>query len=219
MDSLGPLPRIWFEIASLTPAERFRQRHDAHGYWLPPRPRGSNVKGPTSWFEYMSGQTTSATKPPTRQSRKHYKTYSFHTDRSRIFIYPSDACVKQVGDGSGNPKMIDWRELSFHWMRKGDTITSQVTCVGKGISLHKWYSDRGQHQELLPARYHANSNDPSDTTEQLPSGGLTGELPVLVALIVLSVPSQDFKGYLESCMGAKYRPHGAHREQACELSK
>ena len=259
---------MWFEIASLRPAARFRQRRDTHGNWLPPRRRDANLKAPASWFQYINGQTKSVAKVPPRHLRRHYKTYSFYTDRNRIFVYPADASVNKIGDGSGSPQLVqsstddryesdstdsdttdsdstdcastdgsegdrgdigrrkiaerltaaDWRELSFSWYERDGASISHAMFGGPQRTLNAPYADRGQHQELLPPWYHANSNALSATAQQGKSG-FTGELPVLVALVALSAAPQGFLNVLELCMGTNYRSHGGFREQLCELSR
>ena len=96
------LPKFYFSVSTLVSSQNLQSRHNLSGRWLPPRPMGSNLRqGDQVWYEFQSGVTKRAETPPSSTARL-YKTFSFYYNDGTIFMYPADASVGQVGDGSGN---------------------------------------------------------------------------------------------------------------------
>lgn len=233
------LPTLYFELTEMTPSPRFEQRFAHDRTWLPPRPARSNVRNSaTVWYRYEDGSTSRLPVEPERPSRQHYRSYSFYCSANRIWIYPSDALRHQVGDGSGNRRILpaspdedaahdssddpdednsreleDWRALSFTWfVRDGAAISHAATRGYHGSRLGVQWPDQGQIRELLPPRNHA------DGTRLVlqGNGGMTGEIGILVALIILSLPPDRLDAALRHCLRRNYWPHQQPVGQGCE---
>ena len=243
--TLAGLPTVFFELSSMTPNQLFQSRHSASdGTWLPPRPQGSNLAlGQSTWYKYEEGITSPLPQEPDRHWRVLYQTYSFYMSASKLFVYPADATKNQVGDGSGNPRVRslpednssrdnswrddssddtdvhldsltseDWRELSFQTYLRGNASISHAVFRGPYPRLAVDWLDQGQIRELLPPRYHADgSSKPSQG-----GGGMTGELAILVALVVYSAPSDAADTALRHCFRRNFMSHQQPIGQGCK---
>ena len=230
----------------MIPSPQFQQRYNDHDRtWLPPRPLGSNICAPSTaplWYLYAQGRTARMQTVPTRASRQLYHTYSFYCSAQRIWIYPSNALLNQVGDGTGNPRIIpasplneeaaydssdssdasdvectrepeNWRELSFTWYPRNGAAISHATNRGyDGPRLNVQWPDQGQVRELLPPRNHADGT----TVVQQGHGGMTGDCAVLVALIIYSVTPNRVDQALIYCLRNLYYPHRQLGGQGCK---
>ena len=242
----GPLPTLYFKLTDMRPNPHFEQRYSRDGIWLPPRPLRSNIprdrNSPELWYRYQAGVTTQVHAPDTRQLQLHH-TYSFYSSATKLFIYPHDALRHQVGDGSGNrrlaispviesvglnssddsesdveirPDLDDWRELAFAWFQRGNAAISHAAFRGRdGTRLRAQWPDHGQIRELLPNRYHA------DGTTIVPQGqgGMTGEIAILVALVVYSLPPDRLDPALRGGLRANYWPHGLPQGYGCKFDR
>lgn len=236
--------RFWFRVDCMAPSDRFEPRTCLDGWWLPPRPLHSNVLVPSHttgrWFEYYAGTTTEVNVPTDMSTMHSYKTSSFYFEDDNIWIYPEDASQYKVGDGSGNqklakageePKIVDysdedddekeetledWTSLSFSRLRLNrdpGELTSFARTRGLHTSLVNQSSRHDWVQQVLPSRYRA----PSNTRYYLRSGsgGLVGELPILLALVACSVRPDKVHNVLTECVKRKYHPHDHPRGAGC----
>jgi hypothetical protein len=117
-----------------------------------------------------------------------------------------------------NLKPADWRKLGFIWHNLRGANVSYATSRGEHTTLKARWPDQGQLKQLFPDRYHAGHVPPA--TVQQGQGGITGELPVLVALVVFSVsPLRNLDEVLSGSMCANYRPHNHPHGEGCESSR
>ncbi|KAK3051075.1 hypothetical protein LTR09_007825 [Extremus antarcticus] len=186
----------------------FQQRY-AQGRWQPPRPRGSNIAAGSGRYQYDNWSVHPASRSTTR--RRLYKTYSLYADVDRIWVFNDDAIDCKVGDGTGNPRAgraqgaeedentsddsngevrstDDWVPLSFNW-------PSETGMFRRSYAWKRQPNGRICLQspnnvalpELLPDRHLAPQQDRAAPP---PHGALVGELPILIALVALSVQPQ-----------------------------
>ena len=110
----------------------------------------------------------------------------------------------------------DWSELAFTWYPRNGAAVSHATSRGySGPTLQVRWPDRGQIQELLPNIYHADAT----RTVQEGQGGMTGEIAILVALVIYSVPRDRVDAALRHCLRANYEPHGLHPGHGCKFDR
>ena len=178
---------------------------------------------------------------PDRRQMEHFKTYSFYCDSGRLFVYPGDAPTSCIGDGSGNPSLSsddpdsgkeeddidsdssdnededvdvnDWRELSFASYDHANTRFSQAVFRGPHATIQFPSLNRPALSELIPDRYHLNR---TINTPALDNIAFTGEIPILVALIVSSVRPGSLHQALTYCFRNVYHAHGYPRGEGCE---
>lgn len=240
-NGLGPLPALYIKLTNMRPNPNFEQRLSRDGIWLPPRPNRSNIAASAPvWYRYQNGATTAVYPPDTSQLHS-YQTYSFYTSAARIFIYPSDALRHKVGDGTGNRRLLqspvtetahiahnssddsdadhrrdieDWRELAFTWFQRDNAAISHAAFRGlHSTRLGVQWPDQGQIRELLPNRYHADGTNIMAQGQ----GGMTGELAILIALVVYSLPPNGLDLALRNSLRANYRPHGLAHGHGCKF--
>ena len=240
------LPVLYFKLTVMRPSPNFRQRYDSSDRtWLPPRPHRSNLPYQHAvWYRYEGGRTVQMQTAPDSQSRQLYQTYSFYCSAQKIFIYPADALRHQVGDGSDNPRISrsaspdqdedpghdssddtdvdddreneDWAELAFsNDVRDGAYISHAAYRGYHGTRLGVKWLDQGQIAELLPSRNHADGT----RIVQQGQGGMTGEIAVLIALVVYSVRPDSVSAALQHCLQTRYQPHGQTPGQGCKLNR
>lgn len=212
-----------------------QQRYDRNGRWLPPRELGANKLSQSPfhhiWYHYDGRQTTVVPQPTVPM--QHYNTYSLYIINHKIWIYPYDATVAKVGNGTTNPDAEsepgnssdeegarppsiaaeDWTPLRFQWPNT-DNVGSPTFVARRALesTLQCQRSDQRWVREILPIRYHAEAGYRAEPQGR---GGLVGELPILIALIALSVRPDQVPTALVHCMGHEYNPHGLPRGQGC----
>lgn len=193
------------------------------------------------WYEYLGG-VTSAVQPPEPGVCRLYKEYSFYHNDGIIYIYPDDAVEHQVGDGTGNEPRValptnstpddsddssddeeangsrrtrNWRELSFNWLGTGRNYSSSATFEAPGVRLDYQRVNEPWVRELIPPRYYAPTARRISTAP--PWCGLTGELPILIALIAFSVRQDQVDRVLRHSIQTNYRAHGLTPGQGCRF--
>ena len=210
------------------PGPGFRQRSDDFGRWVPPGAHGSNVLVNDVPLQYQYDDWQAQRIGPTATPRRHYKTCSLYAEQDRIWMWPEDATQNGIGDAgmdeeggsnsstssAGGEVTQDWAELKFHWHNAQmfyrsytaqGRLHGQVQCQTPNTALH----------EVLPDQYLA----PQQHRNVPPThGGLTGELPILIGLIALSVPPPIVDAALQHCLRSNYRPHHRSRGAGCTAS-
>ena len=89
---------------------------------------------------------------------------------------------------------------------------------GENITLNVRWPNAQPLQQLLPPRNHAGHSRPQVAQG---NGGLTGEIPILVALIIYSVPANfnSLDQALRHCFSTSYQTHGLPSGQGCEFRR
>ncbi|WPH03922.1 Hypothetical protein R9X50_00680500 [Acrodontium crateriforme] len=224
---------FWFRIDRMTPSDEFHQR-SVHGRWRPPRPRLSNIieAGHATtrlWFEHRNN-STSHINQPNLNALERYSTFSFYMNGGNIYVYPQDATLHTVGDGSGNqhrthnnnasrsstdsegegPQVEDWRSLSFNWHHGPTHRSSYATHRGEQTTLQCHRANQMWARQLIPNVYLAppNRQPPAEMPLNCP---LLGDLPIIIALIAFSVPPNQVHLYLANCFREQYHGHNVAR--------
>ena len=84
---------------------------------------------------------------------------------------------------------------------------------GLNQTLNVRWPDQGQVRELLPSRHHANGLRPA---VQQGYGGITGEIAVLVALVIYSLPPNLMDLALNRCFRLRYERHEVDPGYGCK---
>ncbi|KAF2801756.1 uncharacterized protein BDZ99DRAFT_469493 [Mytilinidion resinicola] len=151
---------------------------DAHGTWMPPTSPGSNklmsggITGIYWWCNGTAIEKLTITEPPS--GAIHFKTYSIYYNHG-FWISDCDASLT-------NQAANNWHKLTFD--HHETDYSSHLTFAGTQQILRTQRENQPWPSMLLPDIYHAPRPWAHDTTEY---GGLTGELPILLALIVFSI--------------------------------
>lgn len=204
-------------------------RRGAGGHWLPPRALGTNRLSPSlgcgRWYRYTHGHEPVPV--PLPSGTHHYRTASLYYTRATIYLVPYDATQNQVGDGTPGPEQDedttssddtesesgrnyqDWRELGFHWQSNPPLLNSVSRATYDGPRQSMCLHHQGQQQwirQLLPDRY--RPTQPASPATHPPTGGLIGDLPILIGLIALSVHPDHVDDAVRYCMhGPSWRPY------------
>lgn len=223
-------PHCWFGVEEIRQSSLFHDRIE-HRQWLPPRPKGSNVRvrdgNMIRWFEFSNWQTVYSANAPNAANLapyKYHRTWSFYYDEGSIWLYRANALQLQVGDGTGNartdrrrvtiitdeedndqdPRVDDWQQLRFN-QQPGLLRTSHAEARGHLRSLAFQRPDSAPLHELLPGRYHA-----PQAMRVAPQGygGMNGEFHILIALIAFSVHFDLWIPAFTHSLQRGYRPHG-----------
>lgn len=123
----------------------------------------------------------------------HFKTYTVFYSGGRGFwvLY---------GDGTNPPQDQAWHPLRFD--NTATDKTSYLTQTGNGDTLRCHRSDQLWAHMLLPNIYHG------PRTQNLNHGGLTGELPIFLALIAMSMEPTNLQSWLTSMFtGQRWQTH------------
>ena len=226
----------------MTPSTNTAHRYSDRGRWAPPRPRGSNVNmernGRGPWFHFDGGTGRTARVNAPRVNDAHlFRTYSFYHSQGIIYIYDDDATEHQVGDGSedhgarddadeddeddegdgedgadgeSNYSTADWAPLAFHWWPESSR-SSFARFRGEQPRLHVRRPDQAWVDQLIPA-----GHVPERVLQAgRRGGGLSAELPILIALIAFSVHPNHVQQAFTTCMRHRYCPHGG-RGEGCQ---
>jgi hypothetical protein len=182
---------------------------------------------------------------PSEHSRKEFKTYSFYYDNGRLFVYPREAHISCIGDGSGNPSLRSNNPDSGMEENDGSSDSSDSSS-----STGEEDEDEANWSELSFTSYpYANTTFSramfrgTDTTIQITSSNhqalaqlipdryhrngavnapatnnnaLAGEIPILIALVIFSVHSNLLEQALIGCFHNVYQPHALPPGQGCK---
>ena len=190
-------------------------RVDPWGRWVLPRSVGSNklIGGNDSGkYWHCRGddiiQVEENMPPP-----GHFKTFSVYYDDGTFWITRGDASTQLIGAGDSNKESgtghgEDWHRLTFEYNEI--TYASYLTNAGENYQLRVQRPDQDWPRMLLPNHYH-NQLISHPAYQQY--GGLTGELPLFLALMAFSVDVKYVGWVFRSCFtngawGTHLQPHG-----------
>jgi len=182
-------PRYIFRIDDLAVNPKFPPVQDPHGTWMPPTSAGSNYLrggGISGFYWYCTGTDIKRiiTLPT---GAIHFSTYSIYYHQG---FWISDC------DASRSTEANPWRKLSFeHHPTK---LSSHLTIAGTQHTLRTQRPEQRWPRMLLPDIYHAPES--SWAADGSSYGGLTGELPILLALIVFSVSKNNAETVIHNCV-------------------
>lgn len=197
----------------MVPEPRNDNRIDAKDRWLPPKRQGSNVplilQGQQTavnlifYHDETTGRTTPMNQAAVANYRErfaHYKTYSMYHARGVLMAVDCDATLRMVGDGKheadddDNESLSesdddgpydDWTELTFGSANVGGQPSlSYVGCRGRERRMAAQRRGQDWVHHLVPDRYQSRIS----ATDNRP-GGLVGELPLLIGLVAMSLPT------------------------------
>ena len=191
------------------------------GEWYPPKTLGNNemIEGGVSGLYWYCDRQSISQVPYLPDNCPHFKTFSVYYHNGIFWASRCDATAVQVGDGDGDTGDQDpedapegegegWHHLSFDYEDEDDgwpTYSSYVTNAGQHSRLRTQRPDQTWPKMLLPEHYHAPE---SSRTVYPQYGGLTGELPLFLALIAFSVDTNYVHQTLRACFqNGSWRTH------------
>jgi len=194
---------------------------DKVGRWWPPTKYGTNQLHHGDHYGkvyYCDGQKIkrSSFPAPPFPPVEHFKTYSVYFDEDIFWITIGDATTTQVGEEIqrvGEPaytgaKSDGWHRLAFSY-DDDETYASSISHTGDHRKLRFQHSDQKWVKMLFPHCYHAE-----DVRENKPGtnianyGGLTGDLPLFLALVMFSVPASSAEwAWTNLFVGGQWIPH------------
>ncbi|KAK0944099.1 hypothetical protein LTR48_001270 [Friedmanniomyces endolithicus] len=193
----------------MAPNPEARPRIFPNNRWKPPKRLGNNWKWPATTY-YHDGQTTIVGTLPRTAQR--YKQYSVYHDHAYIWAVDLDASLEKVGDGRddsadrveadverqvGEVDNHDWATLTFHELSR---YRSYAGLHLESQHLHLRNETQIWPEQILPDTYRATQSTPVQGY-----GGLVGELPLLIGLMALALPSNFVQTGLPSCMANPWR--------------
>ncbi|KAF2497147.1 hypothetical protein BU16DRAFT_350522 [Lophium mytilinum] len=201
----------------------FGQSVDSYGRWTPPKAFGGNISaggGTSGLYYYCDGQRIVQSAWPTNPPPTHFKTYSVYFQENDFYVANGDATRSQVGDGKAPqseteedseeedeekpkpPFIIDgWFRMSFTYCQN---YVSHVCYDGEQRKLCFQHAQQDWVRMLFPPAYHADILSQPGTHY----GGLTGDLPLFLALIMFSVQENLGHWALTSLFqGGSWTPH------------
>ncbi|KAK5162904.1 uncharacterized protein LTR77_011065 [Saxophila tyrrhenica] len=226
-----PSPHFFLQVEQMRPSQDFEPRYDGQGHWKPPNPLGSNEliqEEAASWYEFDNWHARAV--GALDDEKYDYKTFSFYSNEGRIWMWEGDATSSRIGDGVSNrrirPRVTgrqrhanrsssdesedsahtdDWAQLSFLWPIPQDPLhRSRITRRGNSRQVRLQQRNSIGLYQLLPEPYRAASDQRHGAQGH---GGILGDLPILIALLALSVLPSEVGGALVNCLRRTYRPH------------
>ncbi|KAK8173277.1 hypothetical protein IWX90DRAFT_499047 [Phyllosticta citrichinensis] len=185
---------FYFQITNIRQKPKVRPRNTKYG-WIPPWQNNSLASESHCFLFNGTRAFEVATLPPSKQT---YSTRSVCHDDSRFWAVPYDATQASVGfDGP------DWQRIGFR-NDYSDGLVSWVGLEGKDRRL-----GRQQYRDWIHMLFPEN-HQPLGHGRGAAFGGLGGELPILLALIVFSAEPRAFYAALGVCMDSRAGHWGAH---------
>ncbi|KAI6914885.1 hypothetical protein D0869_03454 [Hortaea werneckii] len=215
-------PAFFFTVGVMVPDPNRTPRVSSGatgGRWMPPKAMGGNIRGTSLNFKHDGRRT--AIVPALPSNLREYKCYSVYHDHAFLWTVDYDATAERVGDGrdttaangngNGNDssdednsssessddeeeeERPDWSTMSFSL---GSSYTSYAGQRQQQQRLHCRRHDQLWATQLFTDIYTAQQENRNPQY-----GGLNGELPLLIALLALTMPPQCLPQYLPQCMG------------------
>jgi len=195
-------PQYIFRIDDMQEDPEIAPLPNPQGFWVPRTTAGSNrlVGGGISGLYWKcDGNRIAPTSSKLPEGSIPFKTYSFYYDQV-FWISDSDAAQTTVEANA-------WRRLCFdHY---DEDYSSGLTIAGEHLTLRTQRRNQIWPRVLLPNIYHAPpiSFSNNSCTQY---GGLTGELPILLALIAFSISKNHAASAINSCFAeGRFRVHGS----------
>ena len=187
---------------------------------MPPKAMGGNIRGTVLNFKHDGRRTTAVSALPSMV--REYKCYSVYHDHAYLWTVNYDATAERVGDGrdttaangngngdnssdesvnssdsssdeEGEEERPDWSTMSFSL---GTSYTSYAGQRQQQQRLHCKRPDQLWATQLFTDIYTAQQENRNPQY-----GGLNGELPLLIALLALTMPPEYVPTYLPQCIG------------------
>ncbi|KAI9651595.1 MAG: hypothetical protein M1831_000581 [Alyxoria varia] len=181
-------PCFLFQVHEMSQRSGTRLAADRHGRWEPPTRHRDNVRQ-VSWGtqgRFYACNGTQIWETPQKQvpSAPLLDVFSIYYSHGHFYIVNYDATRFGVGDGGSqsSTNWMGWRIMRFSWDTHNQP--SYVSFTGEKDNLATQRSDQAWVTKLLPSAYHAQ---PGTTTNHPQRGGMNGDLPLLLALIVFSI--------------------------------
>ncbi|KAK7555254.1 hypothetical protein IWX49DRAFT_55814 [Phyllosticta citricarpa] len=185
---------FFFQITNLYQKPKTRQRNTKYG-WIPPA-QNNTLASESHCFLFNGTQVFEVGTLPA--SKQIYSTRSVCHDDSRFWAVPYDATQASVGfDGP------DWQRIGF----RNDFSDSLVSWVGLGGKDRRLAGQR--YQDWIHMLFPEN-HQPMELGRGAMCGGLGGELPILLALVVLSAEPRAFCAALCACLNSRTGHWGTH---------
>ncbi|KAF2166365.1 hypothetical protein M409DRAFT_23556 [Zasmidium cellare ATCC 36951] len=184
-------------------------RMDDRGRWLPPKKQESNIlrryPGPIQTVDLTFGHNGTETNRLTNEQAANahqlpvYRACSLYSARGVFWTVDYHAIGKKIGDGKHDPneeddddesesgeedteEYDDWAELTFGRVEGHQSLSyAGRHLLEKRLLAQRHDQDWVQH--LIPDRYQSHI-----TTRDRRSGGLVGDLSLLIGLVAMSVP-------------------------------
>jgi hypothetical protein len=194
----GSSPPFIFRIDEFTEHPQAIEQFDRNGRWIPMALAGYNIRQhgvgvSGQWWECDGRKIRlkSGWSPPAGTAP--YKSFStIYSDGHGFHVLR--------GDATSPPKSETWHDLSFDWDET--TMSSTLTNAGTRRSLRVHNPNARWPSMLLPDIYHGPDYFGSDY------GGLTGDLPIFLALIALSMKPDRLPTQLPKMMvGGEWQEH------------
>ncbi|KAF2764101.1 hypothetical protein EJ03DRAFT_332152 [Teratosphaeria nubilosa] len=202
-------PEYYFSIAVMYVHQAARTRVAAsphHGAWMPPKARGANVRGCSTWFKHTDQATQPTAEVPEAVTAQDFACYSIYHDHGVFYTVNYDATTNKVGDGddataaqgngrdsssddSSGSSVVheeedhdDWSTITFNWADQQRKIS---------------YAGQKQPFQRLPLR--------------------RTDLPLLIGLVAFAMPEIYMPGYLAINLGNTFSaPQNFPRGCGCE---
>ncbi|KAK0934736.1 hypothetical protein LTR29_013667 [Friedmanniomyces endolithicus] len=199
----------------MAPNPAARPRIFPNNRWKPPKKLGNNWKWPATTY-YHDGQNTTVHLGRLPATAQRFKQYSVYHDHAYIWAVDLDASLEKVGDGrddsadrveaeverrEGEVDNPDWSTLTFY------ELSQYRSYAGLGLELQHLRlrsSTQIWPDQILPDTYRATQSTPHQGY-----GGLVGDLPLLISLMALALPSSFVQTGLPSCMANPWQVYPA----------
>ena len=196
------------------------------------------------WFNFAGWQTTVVPQMTSAifSTFTHYKTFSVYYDNEVFWVWPDDAVQRMVGDGTiappinrnhdsgssgssdesddDNERWEDWVRLSFRRPQHGDDSYASYATTRAHPGVHYRSAQSARLPQLLTDHYflRAPTHIPGQHGPRPlapDQGGFRGDLPLLIALIVLSAHPGRLAAAMMTCLRQVYQQHFLPRGDGC----
>ncbi|KAF1954088.1 hypothetical protein CC80DRAFT_418342 [Byssothecium circinans] len=176
LTQIRPQPPFFFRIDEIVERGVSRPQNDGN-IWRPSTRRGDNAcipGGASGKWWYCDGQGIRPM-PGLPANSVPYKTFSaYYCGGFGFWILRGDA-TRPTGGEAWHPLSFDYEETDY---------STYLTNAGQRHTLNWTRPDQFWPRMLLPTHYH----DARRVTQDLRYGGLTGDLPIFLALLAFSMP-------------------------------
>jgi hypothetical protein len=196
----------------IRPASKKEDNHSCH-YWFPPNKKKYFKKTKGGLYRWKMGNSTKITNDiPLHKLERHSVVSVFFQERQDNFLVTEIDCTLEDVEGAD----VGWCQIRFHHHEGG---LSEAGAAASYDGLGAPALGSSWMPQVLPEVYNYHMKDPKIHKEPVRTGGLCGNLSILIGIAAFSAPvDKAEEAIMHSFKLGKWDRHNLAKDGDCRLS-